>query len=78
VADGILRLHRTTALGSALLAGAAKGLFGWDLSKPETLKDVNAAGKQKFEPSISAERRKELLHGWERAVERCKAWNESP
>ncbi|PWO01406.1 putative glycerol kinase [Tilletiopsis washingtonensis] len=71
-------MRETTALGSALLAGAAKGLFGWDLSKPETLKDVNAAGKQKFEPSISAERRKELLHGWERAVERCKAWNESP
>ncbi|PWN45361.1 putative glycerol kinase [Ceraceosorus guamensis] len=71
-------MRETTALGSALLAGAAKGLFGWDISKPETLSKVNAKGKQAFKPTISEEKRKELLHGWERAVERSRGWLENP
>lgn len=69
-------MRETTALGSALLAGQAKGLFGWDLSKPETLKRVNMAGRDAFEPKIDEEKRKELLRQWWRAVERSRGWHE--
>lgn len=71
-------MRESTALGSALLAGSAIGLFGWDINKPETLSKVNTAGKQVFEPKIDDQKRNELLHGWERAVERAKGWNENP
>ena len=36
-------MRKSTALGSAILAGAAIGLFGWDLGRPETLARVNTA-----------------------------------
>ena len=52
-------------------------MFGWDINKPETLSKVNTAGKQVFEPKIDQEKRAKLLHGWERAVERAKGWNEN-
>jgi glycerol kinase len=38
-----LRCARVLCLGSALLAGAAIGMFGWDLARPETLACVNTA-----------------------------------
>lgn len=50
-------MRESTALGSALLAGSAVGLFGWDINKPETLSKVNTAGKQVFEPKIDQEKR---------------------
>ena len=61
----------TTALGAALMAGLAVGVY----SSEEELKSL----WQKdliFEPSMSAERREELLHGWHRAVERACNWIE--
>lgn len=70
-------MRESTALGSALLAASAVGLFGWDVNKPETLSKVNTAGKQVFEPKIDNEKRKKLIHGWERAVEHAKGWNEN-
>lgn len=69
-------MRETTALGSALLAGQAKGLFGWDLSKPETLKKVNMQGRDVFESKITEEKRKQLLRQWWRAVERSRGWHE--
>ena len=36
-------MHESTALGSALLAATAVGLFRWDIMRPETLMDVNPA-----------------------------------
>ncbi|CAO1625766.1 unnamed protein product [Sympodiomycopsis kandeliae] len=68
-------MRETTALGSALLAGQAKGLFGWDLSRPETLSKVNMAGRDVFESKLEAEKRKELLKQWWRAVERSRGWH---
>lgn len=68
-------MRETTALGSALLAGQAKGLFGWDLSKPETLSRVNMAGRDVFEPKLPAEKREALLKQWWRAVERSRGWS---
>ena len=69
-------MRESTALGSAIMAGSAVGLFGWDVNKPQTLKDVNTAGKQKFEPIISKEKRSKGRAGWERAIERARGWNE--
>ena len=69
-------LLRSTALGSALCAGAALKLFGWDLEKPETLAKVNTAGADTFKPKVSPEDRDARYRGWERAVQRAMRWNE--
>ncbi|MEO8273357.1 MAG: glycerol kinase GlpK [Chloroflexota bacterium] len=61
----------TTALGAAYLAGLAIGYW-------EGLDDIasNWVLDRRFEPSMSADRRAQLLHGWHRAVERSRAWVE--
>lgn len=56
------------------MAGAALNLFGWDLNKPSTLKLVNKAGVQVFEPSLTDEEREWKYAGWNRAVERSCGW----
>ncbi|WVQ82987.1 glycerol kinase [Cryptococcus sp. DSM 104549] len=68
-------MRESTALGSALLAAHALGLFGWDLNKPETLSEVNTAGVHTFEPEISVKERAKKMKGWERAVSRAKQWH---
>lgn len=67
---------RSTALGAALLAGAAVKLFGWDLTKPETFAHVNEADVKRFKPKISKELREKKWRGWNRAVERARGWDE--
>ena len=42
-----------------MLAGAALGLFGWDLTKPDTLKKVNRLDVTVFEPVLTEEERGE-------------------
>jgi glycerol kinase len=61
----------TTALGAAYLAGLAIGY--WD-----GLDDIasNWALERRFEPSMSTDRRRSMLHDWHRAVERARAWIE--
>ena len=59
----------TTALGAALLAGLAVGVYnsleqtanGWHVEK-------------KFVPAMDQERREQLLHGWKRAVDAVLYW----
>lgn len=68
-------MRESTALGSAILAGAALGLFGWDLTKPETLAEVNTANVDVFEPEITEKKRLKMIKGWEKAVSRAKAWH---
>lgn len=62
----------TTALGAAYLAGLATGYWG---SQEEIAKQwlVEAT----FEPTMSADQREKLYSGWQRAVERSRAWEES-
>jgi len=67
-------MRESTALGSALLAGSAIGLFGWDLRHPETLSKVNTRGSTTFKPTLSEEERERGWKGWKRAVERSKGW----
>ena len=67
-------MRESTALGSAIMAGQTLGLFGWDVSKPESLDKVNVAGQKVFKAKWNAEERKKRYAGWERAVERAKGW----
>ncbi|KAK6908173.1 glycerol kinase [Kwoniella mangroviensis CBS 8507] len=69
-------MRESTALGSALLAANALKLFGWDLSRPETLADVNTAGVHVFESELEEKDRKRAIKGWERAVSRASKWHE--
>ena len=68
--------HRSTALGSALLAGSAIRLHGWDISRPETLAEVNTKGNLEFAPSMPEDARERRWQGWRRAIERSKGWEE--
>ena len=69
-------MRESTAFGSALLAGAAIGLFGWDIARPETLARVNTAHTTSFVPHLGEER-SEAWRGWKRAVERSRGWMET-
>jgi len=70
-------MRESTALGSALLAASAVGLFGWDITRPETLVDVNTARSKVFAPRTTAEERSKAWRGWQRAVERSRGWIEA-
>ena len=59
----------TTALGAAYLAGLAVGYWK---DKDEVVK--NWAISRSFTPELAEERRKELLDGWHRAVDRSLGW----
>ncbi|CCM00757.1 uncharacterized protein FIBRA_02797 [Fibroporia radiculosa] len=69
-------MRESTALGSALLAGSAIRLFGWNLSKPETLVEVNTKGTREFKPGMAELQREKKWLGWKRAVERSLGWEE--
>ncbi|EIW79082.1 glycerol kinase [Coniophora puteana RWD-64-598 SS2] len=69
-------MRESTALGSALLAGSAIKLFGWDLTKPETLEKVNTKGSRTFQPKIAVKDRAAGWQRWQNAVERSKGWEE--
>lgn len=69
-------MRESTALGSAIMAAQALGLFGWDVNKPETLDQVNTSGQTIFSPKWSNEERGRRYRGWQRAVERAKGWYE--
>ncbi len=59
----------TTALGAAYLAGLAVGYW----SSQDEIQQQWAIEKT-FEPQMSADERASLYSGWQRAVDRAKAW----
>ncbi|HXI44846.1 MAG TPA: FGGY-family carbohydrate kinase [Candidatus Acidoferrales bacterium] len=63
------RVTETTALGAAYLAGLAVG-FWPDLGSIE----AHWALDRRFEPSMPPDRRRRLLDGWHRAVDRSRSW----
>jgi len=66
------RITETTALGAAYLAGLAVGFWsGRDELTAQWVEDA------RFEPAMAASDRDALLHGWRRAVDRAKAWEEA-
>ena len=60
----------TTALGAAYLAGLAIGYW----AGPGDIEE-NWALDRRFEPSMSADLRTSMLHGWHRAVDRSRGWS---
>jgi len=69
-------MRESTAFGSALMAGHALQLFGWDISNPSSLEKVNVQGKTVFKSHIDEKKRAKMYKGWNRAVERSKGWKE--
>lgn len=64
-------ITETTALGAAFLAGLAVGFW------PDRDALVGMWREDaRFEPTLPEAQRERLLHGWRRAVERSKAWQE--
>ena len=63
------RITETTAAGAAYLAGLATGF--WTGTEEIARQWQPDRG---FEPSMQADRRTELLKGWQRAVNAAKAW----
>ena len=61
-------ISETTALGAAYLAGVAVGLW----TEEDTRRMWREAAR--YEPSMRAGRREELLAGWRRALERSGGW----
>ena len=59
----------STALGAAYLAGLSTGFW-----KNEEELAAHLELGRRFEPSLDVSRREELYAGWQRAVERAKAW----
>ncbi|MBN7810102.1 glycerol kinase GlpK [Algoriphagus sp. H41] len=65
------KIIETTAIGAAFLAGLAVGF--WE--SREELQALWAADRS-FQPEMTEEKRKELIHFWHKAVERSKDWAE--
>ena len=63
-------MRETTALGAAIAAGLATGV--WD--ELEDLKEVNTKGRKIFEPKLDAKERSAMRKRWEQAVEMSRGW----
>ena len=66
------RVAETTALGAAYLAGLAVGFWK---SQAEIARQWQV--DKTFKPAMKAPMRKRIASGWERALERAKAWEEA-
>jgi glycerol kinase len=64
------KMLETTALGAAIAAGLAVGVWGG----LEELKAVNESGRREFRPRIGRKKSERLFGRWERAVGMCRGW----
>ncbi|KAL2810808.1 hypothetical protein BJX63DRAFT_302133 [Aspergillus granulosus] len=64
------KMRETTALGAAIAAGLAVGLW----RNFAELRDINRAGGTVFRPQMNLDKSKELFGLWEKAVGMCKGW----
>ena len=60
------KVHETTALGAAFMAGLKIGVY-------KSLKDIskNWSLDKKFSPKMKKKSRNLLLHGWSKAIKRA-------
>lgn len=65
------KMRETTALGAAIAAGLAVGLW----RNFAELRDINRAGGAVFDPKISREESAKSFARWEKAVSMCKGWS---
>ena len=65
------KVHETTALGAACLAGLAVGYW-------KNVADIAKHWQvdRKFKPAMKAAARAKITRGWNRALARAKAWEE--
>lgn len=63
-------MRETTALGAAIAAGFAVGIW----SEFDELKEINQKDRVIFEPNISPEESAKMFKKWSRAVEMCRGW----
>ncbi|KAL2854455.1 hypothetical protein BJY01DRAFT_30733 [Aspergillus pseudoustus] len=64
------KMRETTALGAAIAAGLAVGLW----RNFAELRDINRAGGTVFRPQMTLEKSQKLFGLWEKAVGMCKGW----
>ena len=64
------KMRETTALGAAIAAGFASGVW----KSFDELKEVNTAGQTTFEPKMDAASSRKMFRKWERAVVMSKGW----
>jgi glycerol kinase len=63
-------MRETTALGAAIAAGLATGVWG----QLEDLKHVNQVGRRVFSPVMERTKADKLFTKWEQAVEMSRGW----
>ena len=66
-------MRETTALGSAIVAGFAAGIW----KEFEELKEINRADRIIFKPEIAKEASDKMYARWEKAVEMSRGWLDS-
>jgi glycerol kinase len=66
-------MRETTALGAAIAAGFAVGIW----KEFDELKEINQKDRVVFNPNISPEESAKMFRKWERAVEMCRGWLDS-
>lgn len=64
------KMRETTALGAAIAAGYAKGIY----KSFDELKHVNTAGETLFEAKIKPAASARMFKRWEKAVDMCRGW----
>ena len=64
------KMRETTALGAAIAAGFAAGVW----KSFDELKEVNTAGQTVFESKMDEKNSKKMFKRWEKAVRMCKGW----
>lgn len=60
-------MRETTALGAAIAAGFAVGVW----KSLDELKELNRVGSTTLEPKMPAEKSAEMFERWEKAVKTC-------
>lgn len=63
-------MRETTALGAAVAAGFAAGLW----KEYDELKEVNVAGRTEFLPKMEKSKSEAMFRKWEQAVEMSRGW----
>lgn len=63
-------MRETTALGAAIAAGLAVGVW----NELEELNDVNKIGRTMFKPKMSSKKADHMFQRWNRAVEMSRGW----
>lgn len=63
-------MRETTALGAAIAAGLAAGVY----KNLDELKEINRHDRTLFQPKIDAKEREVMYKRWKKAVQMCRGW----